>query len=356
MPTSWENYISASSNGAALRKQPPRSKQAFRPMRRILSEVIKTCEPTSVACLGAGALNDIPFSELVLSGAAIHLVDWIPGVVDTGIGRSVLLGDAEENDGKPAAADGACVFCALGASKAAKWCRRFDGERDDTPGLCGSFAQTDGDGFGCRSYDRSELPNVHYQDVTGGYASAFGRAAFEAAKAANSWKQAFGLAEAAAKRLRNHHEGLDIADGAIDLVTSSMLMSQFEHEPYEYFSNQAAARLGPPTERDERRLQRTFEKLKNDLLVNQIDAHCEEVARILAPEGRFFVSFEIFHYRPGTNSWFMVSEMHEALGRLARHFEFDFSAFAPEDSIVTLKLGEAPSVVQNFLMRHKQAA
>ena len=135
-----------------------------------------------------------------------------------------------------------------------------------------------------------------------------------------------------------------------------MLLSQFEHEPYDYFSRQVAARLGPPSAREENRLHQTLEKLKNDLLLNQIAAHCEEVARILAPDGRFFVAFELFHYDPARDAWFMVPEMHAALGRLAHHFNFDFAALPPADSIVTFKLGEASSVVQNFLMRHKHAA
>jgi hypothetical protein len=356
MPTSWENYISSASNRAALQGYRAQSGAAFRPLRRILANVAKRCEPTSVACLGAGVLNDIPFDELVLSGAAIHLVDWVPGVVDTGIGQSVLIDrgiDADDNDD---AADDACVFCALGASRAARWCGRFDGARPDSPGICGSFAPFDDDARGCRSYERSDLPNVHYQDVTGGYATAFGHAALEASEASNSWKQALGIATAAAKRVRTSREKIDIADGSIDLVTSSMLLSQFEHEPYNYFSRQVAARLGPPSARDERRLQRTLTKLKDDLLFNQIDAHCEEVARILAPDGRFFVAFELFHYDPENKSWFMVPEMHAALGRLAHHFEFDYEALSPEESVVTFDLDGSSSVVQNFLMSHKQAA
>ncbi|NQU71672.1 MAG: hypothetical protein HQ514_14045, partial [Rhodospirillales bacterium] len=353
----WEDYIKGPSDQAAIQGYRVLSEGAFRPLRRVLANVVKTCEPSSIACLGAGVLNDIPFDQLVLSGASIHLVDLIPGIVDTGIGQSVLIDrDVDDADKDGYGTDDACVFCALGAARATKWCKRFNGARSESTGICGSFTPVGGDAKGCLSYERSELPNVHYQDVTGGYATAFGHAALEATETANSWKQAFGLATAAAKRLRNRRERLDIADGSIDLVTSSMLLSQFEHEPYDYFSRQVAARLGPPSAREENRLQRTLEKLKDDLLLNQIDAHCEEVARILAPEGRFFVAFELFHYHPARDAWFMVPEMHAALGRLARHFDFDFTALPPTDSIVTFKLGEASSVVLNFLMRHKHAA
>lgn len=356
MPTSWEDYINSASNHAALQGYRAQSGPAFRPLRRVLANVVKTCEPTSIACLGAGVLNDIPFDELVLSGAVIHLVDRIPGVVDTGISQSIFIDRGIDADENGDVADNACVFCALGASRAARWCGRFDGARPHSPGICGSFAPFADDAQGCRSYERSDLPNVHYQDVTAGYATAFGHAALEASEASNSWKQALGLAAAAAKRLRTHRDKIDIADGSIDLVTSSMLLSQFEHEPYKYFSRQVAARLGPPSARDERRLQRTLAKLKDDLLFNQIDAHCEEVTRILAPNGRFFVAFELFHYDPENDSWFMVPEMHAALGRLTRYFEFDYGALSPEDSIVTFDLDGSSSVVQNFLMSHKQAA
>ncbi len=358
MPTSWEDYIKGPSNQAAIQSYRALSEGAFRPLRRVLANVVKTCEPSSIACLGAGVLNDIPFDELVLSGAAIHLVDLIPGIVDRGIGQSVLIDrNADDADIDNQGTDDACVFCALGAARAAKWCKRFNGAgRPDSSRICGGFTPVGGNAKGCLSYERAELPNVLYQDVTGGYATAFGHAALNATEKAISWKQAFGIATAAAKQLRNRRERLDIADGSIDLVTSSMLLSQFEHEPYDYFSRQVAARLGPPSAREENRLHRTLEKLKNDLLLNQIAAHCEEVARILAPDGRFFVAFELFHYDPARDAWFMVPEMHAALGRLAHHFNFDFAALPPADSIVTFKLGEASSVVQNFLMRHKHAA
>lgn len=347
MPTSWEDYLGAPAAKSAYGACRTRCGDAFDPVRRILERAIAAREPRSVACLGAGVLNDIPFRELVLSGAELHLVDWVPGVVETGIGQSII---ARDEDGNPE-----CAFCMLGEQGALPWCRKFTGPGTGIPGVCGNY-----DGAGnappvCRSYLRGEQPGVLCEDVTGGYATAFAGAAFEAAATANSWRQALRQASAAAKRARRHRTALGIADNSIDLVTSSMLMSQFEHEPYTYFSRQVASRLGAPTAQDERKLRHPLESLQNDLLRNQVEAHCEEIKRILAPAGRLFAAFELFHYDAGNESWFLVREMHAALEILARHFDFDYTSLSVGDCVTEISIGDSPSVVQAFLLRPKAA-
>ena len=139
----------------------------------------------------------------------------------------------------------------------------------------------------------------------------------------------------------------------MESVTSSMVMSQFDHEPYEYFSHQLAARLGPPGIRDERRLADSLEALRSELVTRQIEGHLDEVARVMAPDGRFFAAFELFHRRAPDGGWFLIRPMHEALRLLDRRFDFDLDLITPGDSTVRLQIGGSPSIVHAFVLRHK---
>ena len=134
-----------------------------------------------------------------------------------------------------------------------------------------------------------------------------------------------------------------------------MVVSQFEHEPYDYFSRQAAALLGPPRAPEEDRLRPAMEKLRQTLLSNQIEGHCREVKRIIIRDGRFFLAFELFHGEAGGNRLHLIEPMHDALRLLARHFDFDFAG-NPDPLVDTgFETGDARSVVYHFLLAVKGA-
>ncbi len=128
---SWEDYIGASKAGAQSVRCRAMCGASFAPVRDILTRIIAALAPRSVACLGAGVLNDIPFRDLVRAGVDLHLVDWIPGVIETGIEQSIIERDAA---GRPE-----CAFCPLGEPRARAFCHRFDGARDGT-GVVGEEA------------------------------------------------------------------------------------------------------------------------------------------------------------------------------------------------------------------------
>ncbi len=137
-----------------------------------------------------------------------------------------------------------------------------------------------------------------------------------------------------ANRVRRHRASTGIAEESVDLVTSSMLVSQFEFEPYRYFSRQVADVLGRPTPRENRRLKPAIETLRSTLLANQLEGHCDEIERSLAPRGWCFMSFQMFHFDDRENRWFLVEEMHQALALLARRFRFDID-IVPEHGLAT---------------------
>jgi hypothetical protein len=338
----WEEYIGAPAAQMHSRQCRALCNGSFEPVRDLVTRVIGGLAPRSIACLGAGVLNDIPLRDLVREAVDLHLVDWIPGVIETGIAQSIVEHDPA---GRPE-----CAFCALGEPDARTFCRRFAHPRD---GVCDSFEESGGAPPTCAAYERGDWPRVLRQDVTGGYASAFARVSMEATRNAETWRQALKHATTATKTARRHRSALDIADGSIDLVTSSMVMSQFDHEPYEYFSSQLAARLGPPSDREERRLAGALEILRSELVARQIEGHLDEIARIMARDGRFLAVFELFHRRASDGSWFLVRPMHAALEMLDERFDFDFGLLAPDESTMQLQLGGEPSVVQAFVLRHK---
>lgn len=347
MPTSWNDYLNVPAAGNAYRKCQERCAEGFEPLRAVVRRVVEALQPENVACLGAGVLNDIPYRTLVRTAANIHLVDWLSGAVEAGIGRSIL---ARGEDGLPR-----CVYCALGGETAETYCAHFEKDGDDESPVCARF-EPGRDGLpACAAFAKGEQPQVHREDVTGGFATAFGGGVDKALAGVKSWKQALRRADGLANRVRHHHVGLDIEDGSIDLVTSSMVVSQFENEPYGYFSKRVAGILNRPSKKEERRLGAELDSLKSKLLIWQVERHCDEIERILAPGGCCFMAFEVFQCDPVSGRWFLVEEMHRVLGILGRRFDFDFGVLPAADSCVELNVDNAPSVVQTFLLRPKAA-
>ena len=341
----WEDYIAHPRSADAYRACGMRSREGYGGLRAVIARLLTELEPSSVACLGAGVLNDIPYAELVASGAAIHLVDWLPGIVDAGIRQSIIRTGAGGDPG--------CAYCVLAKDDAWSYCQSYRSTANGAAGVCDEFSPMSKGESGCAAFQRGTRPNVLCRDATNGYASAFARLVPESIKDAKTWKQALGGARSAAKRARRHHTALDIPDASVDLVTSSMLISQFDREPYTYFARQTATRLGEPSDRDERLLSRTLDALRCELFTTQVERHCDEIRRILAPDGYCLVAFELFQYDRADQTWFLVRETHAALEILQARFAFDFDVLPTHDAIVRVELGSGPSQVHCFVLRHK---
>lgn len=347
MPTSWNDYLSLPAADKTYRECQERCAEGFEPLRAITRRVVEALEPESVACLGAGVLNDIPYRTLVRTAAEIHLVDWLPGAVEAGITRSIL---AQNENGLPE-----CVYCALDGEAPGVYCVHFKKTSDGEKQVCDHFEPGDGDFLTCKAFERGEQPAIRREDITGGFATAFGEKVGKALGGVKSWKQALRRADVLANRVRHHHDSLGIEDGSIDLVTSSMVVSQFEYEPYDYFAKMARKFLGFPSKKEERRLESELNSLRSKLLVWQVERHLDEIERILAPEGRCFMAFEVFQCDPDSKRWFLVKEMHHILGVLGQRFDFDFDILPAAESCIEMRVSSAPSVVQAFVLRPKAA-
>lgn len=327
MPESWERYLSPQNAQREFARCRSETVGAFEELRGVIGRVFARTGAGRVACLGAGVLNDLPYSAFVASGAELHLVDWLPGVVESGIGQSII----SEND----SGDPECIYCDLEGERARLYCAAFDSSEMRAPKLCRNYVSAGKGEAGCSAFQLGARPYLYCEDITGGYASAFARAVSNRLEGVRSWRQAFGVAGQLAEKLTRHRQNLGIPDGSIDFTVSSMVISQFEYEPYEFFAKQVAGRLGFPQAKEEKRLSGPLEKLRSALLVGSLEHHLDEIARITARDGICLMAFEMFHYDPALEEWFLVKEMHQALGMIAERFRFDFSLLDEGDDLIT---------------------
>ncbi|MCH8252101.1 MAG: hypothetical protein IID36_06590 [Planctomycetes bacterium] len=344
MQVTWDDYLSISNAHGRFQDCRRRCERSFEHHRANIKCAVEVTKPKTVACLGAGVLSDIPYDAIVRSGASLHLVDWVRGSIDAGVDMSIIHTD---EGGTPH-----CLYCSPTIECPRSFCRRFEPATSDAA-VCRSFVPIQGQPMRCGAFERGEQPKVHYQDVTAGYASEFGREILGELRGVSSWKQAFARAAGLVERIGRAAECTAIADSSVDLVTSSMVVSQFDHEPYDYFANRTAEMLGPPTAKEEKQLRPTLASLRRTLLANQVTRHCREIRRILAPGGYCYMSFEMYHRLPEDPHWFLVDGMADALETLGRHFHFNFDIIPRGDSLARFETGDSPSLVCSFMLAPK---
>ena len=90
MSVTWDKYLRIPDADAATTTCRQRCRAAFQHQRANILRVLDAVVPSTVACFGAGALNDIPYEHLVRSGTTLHLIDWIPGAMEAGIDHAVI--------------------------------------------------------------------------------------------------------------------------------------------------------------------------------------------------------------------------------------------------------------------------
>lgn len=341
MSVSWNEYLKLGNAGNTFNECRRKCEASFAQHRRNIQCAIEATHPKTIACLGAGVLNDIPYECMVRSGAHIHLVDWIPGSIRAGIDQSIVQ---TGQDGRPR-----CIYCSPAVQRPEAYCRRYQ-PSSPTSSVYGNFAETPGRPLRCAAFEKSDRPSIHCEDVTAGYASKFGREILDQLEGVRTWKQAFARAASLAGSIRNHRCCTAIAEGSVDLVTSSMVVSQFDHEPYEYFAHRTADRLGRPATKEETRLIPVMSSLRATLFTEQVTRHCEEILRLMAPGGYCYMSFELFHLVRGTKPWFLVEGMPRALEIVGRSFLFNFDILPEHQVLTRFQTGDTPSLVFSFML------
>lgn len=342
MSVAWKDYLAVDSPRTACTQCRQHGGAVFAQQRARILRVLEETRPNVVACLGAGALNDIPYTHLVEAGTELHLVDWIPNLIEAAVEASTLNRD---DAGQPC-----CVYCHPSVEYPQQYCTNFRPPSGADATVCGHFQSCPDDPRRCAAFCLAEQLSIHAEDVTGGYATHFGEQLIDQLRGIRSWKQAFARATSLAEQVARHPTALSIPDDHVDLVTSSMVISQFDHEPFGYFARRVTDSIGPPTKSEERRLTATTDALRSALLTKQLDRHFNEILRILAPKGRCYMSFELFHVAPTADRWFAVGGMASALEMLGRHFLFDFSILPESECLTRFQNGPNPSLVLSLVL------
>ena len=347
MSMSWDAYLQVP-NAVEQHAECSRScRRAFDRQREHIERVFTATLPRAVACLGAGVLNDIPYQAFVEAGATVYLIDRLPGSVDTGIKLSIIN---TADDGQPQ-----CLYCNPAILHPEQYCRQFQNPTGKMgAGVCEQYLPSGDEPPHCAAFERGDLPITHYADVTTGYANDFAQAVSTCFNHVRSWDAAFAFACNLPGCIRHQRQVLDIPNDGVQMVTSSLVVSQFDHEPYDYFAQQVASRIGLPTPAEEIHLQPLVEELRTTLLDDQIERHCEEIDRILAPGGRCYLSTEMFHWFPEKGQWFMVAGASKLLEAIGRRFNFNFSIIPEGESLSRFEVRNGVSLVCSYVLESRK--
>jgi len=347
MAVTWDEYLSVPEIRHKLTDCFRSCKGSFESHRGNIERLTQAISPKTVACLGAGILNDIPYGALVQSGATVHLVDWIPGSTDIGVEFSII----EHCDkGHPN-----CLYCDLPGETSALYCKNYQTITDPNLTVCDNFQSSESEPLTCRAFKKGDLPSIHYEDVTGGYATEFGRQVAQEMKHARTWKQCFDKATKLAWRIKaNRH--LPIGTSTVNLATSSMVVSQFAHEPYDFFTRHVFDKFGPPTAENENNLLPAMEKLRDILFAEQAERHLAELDCLLAPGGMCYLSLEMFAAVPNTQRWFMVEGAAKVLDLAGQQFHFNFDILSDTEFLNQFQAGSGNSLAMSIVLESKKKA
>ena len=342
MTLSWNDYRTLPDAASHYRDCTSRCRPAFEHQRRNISKVLVATQPKTVAVLGAGVMNDVPYGDLLDLHAEVHLIDWLPGAPEAGLRHSLI------SEGAPG--EFSCLYCRPGIDVPEDYCRSYCQPVSELRKVCDEFESTQDAPLQCASFEKGARPITSCEDVTGGYAETFARQVGRTLRGAQSWRKAVERSVALARKVRGT-QSLSLPSRSVDLVTSSMVVSQFEHEPYQFFVQAAEGLLGRPTPREERALSKVVSRLRDTLVEGQLENHCAEIVRILKTGGYCYMSFELFQEHDLRGPWFLVESTHKAMGILGRRFAFDFDILTPTETAERFATGETSSVVYSYVLR-----
>ena len=338
---SWSKYLDAKVDELTTYISQQQCYRASHHQRQMLSELVARLAPRSVACLGAGYLNDIPLDALLTHERDITLVDWIHGISRQGLAGKIIYQQNDEYD---------CLFCrnCIGA----RYCKNFTDQRLDD-GVCSAFVPVIDHGVSCKNFEPHDQPNFVTADITAGYGSHFAQTMEKRISHCKTPKEAFVKAIKLCDQGTGHYQPIPLADDSIDLLTSSLVVSQFEMEPYGYFSVLLEQYYG----RDklmslESILAPLMEQLRTRLFVNQIRHHVKELYRLVKKDGqgRVYFSVELFRCNAYDDGYFLVQDMPKALDVLGEYFLFDFVIMQEPSVLHRADIDDGTSIFQNYLL------
>jgi hypothetical protein len=217
--------------------------------------------------------------------------------------------------------------------------------------VCDNFSLVEGPRLRCAHYRPGVEPHFVTADVTCGRATRFARRAGRLVASSKTPQQCFRKALAECQHCVALQEEVAIPSGSLDLVTSSMVVSQFDHEPYTFFSKLLALHFGPRLLAEERQLLPLMGKLRAELFRVQIAGHVRELHRLVNKErGKVYFSVELFRSLPASGTFFLVHEIPQAMAVLGQYFVFDFTAIPPERALRSIQTAAGTSIIQSYVL------
>jgi hypothetical protein len=218
--------------------------------------------------------------------------------------------------------------------------------------VCANFTPAGKDPVWCGRYRPGPQPRFTTGDITGGRAEFFARRITPWVARSSSPEQALRHASNLVRQAAQVFDPIDIPSHSIDLVTSSMVLSQFDEEPFSFFVHRLRERFGSEMlARRARHLEPPLERVRSDLFAALVEGHAKQLKRLVNGGGQVFLAVEWFRTVEGGDECFLVEKTAQALNILGKSFLFDFGTIPTENSMTWVPLGEGRSIVGNHVMR-----
>lgn len=322
----------------------------FQHQKKIIAEITAQLTPRTVACLGAGCLNDIPVFDFFRTAELVYLIDWVPGISEEGFKASLITRDGTLDK---------CGVCALPRDRRSI-CASYEKTASSGAMVCDNFEPSPGNNsvVRCAKFGRGTKPRFLTADITAARSSKFAEAIEKIVKFADDPEKCYHKAIKEAHRCKSIFEQMPIPSGTIDLATSSMVVSQFDAEPYAFFSKHLLDRFGDQAMRQsEKQIRPLMQQLCDELFNIQVEGHFQELYRIVnKTSGKVYFSVELFRSIPGQDSCFLVKGSAKTMEILDRFFTYDFETLPIEKTLKRANAdedGSGFSVIQSYVLTPK---
>ena len=339
----WSQYLSAPLDPQTVEDRRTQCDTAFRDQQDNLVKCYRTFKPKTIACMGAGRLTDIPVDVFLRGGSQVTLIDWIPQITQLGFQRDLVRREGKKY---------ACLVCEIETCPE-QICQGFSKSQSCRGGVCDNFRLSNDPHCLCAGYQAGPSPRFVTAEVTQGRASQFAQRITAAALTCDTAAQCFQKAIEVCQDCADIREELPLPTGSIDLVTSSMVVSQFEYEPYGFFSKLLARRYGADALLHDITLIPLMETLRTKLFELLMDAHLSEIYRVVNKNhGKVYFSVELFssQSQPEEEQYFLVQGMPQVFEKLRTLFLFDFSVIPLQRAYRRAKMGAQTSIIQSYVL------
>lgn len=350
----WQSYLKPVAPSVAAHRA--RSAEAFACQKENIGKLCRILHPRTVVCMGAGYLNDIPVDDLIAIDADIYFAERIEGITQQAFHYDLVKQITDQF---------ICLACKC-CGDPHKYCKNYCVENPERPSLpdadqtighCDNFLRAEDNAWpSCANYAAGEFPRFLRADVTQGVAQHFATQVPAVLKRASKPRQALNYAIHACPQPRAE-ASLPLSEHSVDFITSSMVASQFDFEPYTYFIRNLFLHFGQQAiEQNIDALGSLLESLRDRLFLTQMEGHCGEMLRLLKPEGRIYFSIEVLHSGGVTEPYFQSEVACKAMSIIGRYFYFDLQTLP---DIVTpahaAMVAGGKSLIQSWLLFPKSS-